>query len=53
MPHLDLTELELKILWGVLDAYEFSFETIAENRAFDSAFDKVYRAYRGMPPKAA
>jgi hypothetical protein len=54
MPQLELTELELKMVWLVLDAHRsrtcpWSPEMIA---AGDSAFDKVYRAYRQMPEAA-
>jgi hypothetical protein len=54
MPLDELTELELKMVWLVLDAHRsrprvWSPEMIA---AEDSAFDKVYRAYRGIPRAA-
>jgi hypothetical protein len=53
MPHLDLSEDECKVAWIVLDHHAPAMLPTELWEAERSLFDKVYRAYRGMPPKAA
>jgi hypothetical protein len=60
MRHLELTELECKLMWLILDQRKddrrLGLEIFPGSRAFDEAetslFDKVYRAYRGIPEAA-
>jgi hypothetical protein len=53
MPQLDLTELEAKVLWLILDSVHPGQGEPDRRAAEDSLFEKAYRAYRGMPPQEA
>ena len=54
MPQLELTELEAKVLWLIMDDIrENPFSDIEMYNASLALWDKVYRAYREMPPKEA
>jgi hypothetical protein len=58
MPLLDLTELELKIMWLLVDRHDggpddnHTWRDTAMNDAEQTLFCKVYRAYRGIPEAA-
>jgi hypothetical protein len=54
MPHLELTELECKVAWLVLDQHlmEPAFHEAGMAEAERTLFAKVYRAYRGIPEAA-
>jgi hypothetical protein len=49
MPHLELSELELKTLWLMLERSDFSALPEGMRGAALETFGKVYRAYRGRP----
>jgi hypothetical protein len=51
MPQLDLTELEAKVLWLILDTPRTTRLPGSLGDAEDSLFVKAYRLYRGYPPK--
>lgn len=56
MPQLELTELEAKALWLILDRWNQNPDHgLPESWPFAisevTLFDKVYRAYRGMPQR--
>lgn len=54
MPQLDLTEMECKVLWLALDGHAGEWWRHPEvDAVVASVFEKVYRAFRGMPPRAA
>lgn len=51
---LALSPLECKVLWLIMDRATYWPSLSPEMRqAEPQLFDKVYRAYRGMPPNAA
>jgi hypothetical protein len=60
MRRLELTELECKLMWLILDQRKddqrLGLEILPGSRTFAEAeaslFDKVYRAYRGYPEAA-
>lgn len=53
MPQLDLTELEAKTLWLVLEQAEDLVLPVELWPTKCDLFEKAYRAYRGMPPQEA
>lgn len=55
MPTLELSELEAKVLWVILDLRAAYFKYLPSDlaEAEGTLFDKAYRAYRGMPPERA
>jgi hypothetical protein len=51
MPTLDLTELEAKVAWLIVDRSNPVALPEALRESERTLFAKVYRAYRGMPPE--
>lgn len=48
MPQLDLTELEAKVAWIILDKFPGHWLPLGLEDAERSLYEKVYRAYRDM-----
>lgn len=54
MPQLNLTDLEAKVAWLIVDRERvYQFADTALQEAERKLFAKLYRAYRGMPTREA